>query len=113
MLTVENLSGNSPLAVGARLRLTRLIKGWAPAYAAQLVGESRQNWSNWEGASGGRYIPVPALMRFCAVAGVSADWILRGDPSGLKGEMFTRVSAALAGDLPPEPPKRRRATNAA
>jgi transcriptional regulator with XRE-family HTH domain len=90
------LTGTSPKAAGARLRLIRELKGWTVTYLAErLMGTSRQNLSNWEAAQDGRFIPVPWLLQFCLVTGATPDWVLIGDPSGIKGPLYAEVVKAV------------------
>lgn len=84
-------------AVGARLR--RLIRalGIKQVDAAGDMQVTKNKLNNW---LRGRSYPLHyELYRFCRIRGVSADYVLLGDPSGLKGWV---LEALIKLELEPE-----------
>jgi transcriptional regulator with XRE-family HTH domain len=95
------LTGESPVAIGRRIKCTRVWKGWTGPYTAGLLGTSRQNLANWEAGRGGFFPPTKYVLKFCAVAGVTPNWILRGDLSDLKEPMLGLAIKAMAEEQMP------------
>jgi transcriptional regulator with XRE-family HTH domain len=68
-------------AAGERLRAAIKACGLRYIQAAEIMGVTKNHLGNWMRGDGP--IRVYELYRFCRVTGVTADWVLLGDPSGL------------------------------
>lgn len=69
-------------AVGARLRQLIDVMGVPYAEVAAKMGASRSQLGNWMRGDHG-FPRHYCLYRLCRIYGVTTDWILLGDPSGL------------------------------
>lgn len=83
---------------GARLRQAIDACQMKQVEAARIMGVTKNHLGNW--LRGDAPIRLYHLYRFCRISGVTADWVLLGDPSGLP----TRISQQLLSAEPaPEP----------
>lgn len=72
----------SAKAIGRRLRLIRLAKGYAGQRPlAERLGVSVSRYNNWE--IGLVPVPVDYAAKLCAITGVTMDFLYRGVISGL------------------------------
>ncbi|HWK44897.1 MAG TPA: helix-turn-helix transcriptional regulator [Stellaceae bacterium] len=80
--------------IAARLTATREALGFTQQEMATSVGVERTAWANWEAA---RNLPnMLALARLRERYGVTLDWIIVGDPSGLRHSLATKIPALLS-----------------
>jgi transcriptional regulator with XRE-family HTH domain len=84
-------------ATGQRIRLARKWAGLNQDEVATRMGLSRASVSNWELGQG---IKRENLVGFAQVAGVSAEWLLTGEPTlAPKGEKASDPATALEIDV--------------
>lgn len=84
-------------ATGQRIRLARKWAGLNQDEVATRMGLSRASVSNWELGQG---IKRENLVSFAQVAGVSAEWLLTGEPTlAPKGEKASDPATALEIDV--------------
>ena len=84
-------------ATGERIRLARKWAGLNQDEVATRMGLSRASVSNWELGQG---IKRENLVSFAQVAGVSAEWLLTGEPSlAPKGEKASDPASATEIDV--------------
>ena len=93
------------IAVGSRLR--RLIRALSlrQTEAAADMGITKNHLGNW--LRGDAYPRTYELYRFCRIRGVTADYVLLGDPSGLRGPVVAalmRQEQEPAEEEAPDPP---------
>ena len=83
---------------GRRLRAAIDALGIKYVEAAALMGISKNMLNNWMAGSA----PVRAyeLYRLCRATGVTADWVLLNDPSGLPQRIAQRLRTAEAAPQP-------------
>lgn len=75
--------------VAQRLRATRAALGLTQEQLAAEIGVTRTAYTNWEGGSA---LPdVLAMSRLAERFGATLDWIYRGDMSGLRLSLATRL----------------------
>ena len=84
-------------AVGSRLRRLIAALGIKQVEAAADMGVTKNHLGNW--LRGDAYPRHYELYRFCRIRGVTADYVLLGDPSGLKASV---LSALMQQELEPE-----------
>lgn len=92
--------GDHMRAVGARLR--RLIDALGIQYveAAADMGIPKNQIGNW---MRGEAYPRPYnLYLFCRKRGVSCDYVLLGDPAGLRGPVYQAVMRSAPEQAPQE-----------
>jgi transcriptional regulator with XRE-family HTH domain len=83
---------------GERIRLARKRAGLNQDEVATRMGLSRASVSNWELGQG---IKRGNLLSFAEVAGVSAEWLMTGEPHlAPKGEKASDQASASASALP-------------
>jgi transcriptional regulator with XRE-family HTH domain len=81
-------------ATGERIRFARKWAGLNQDEVATRIGLSRASVSNWELGQG---IKRENLVSFAQVAGVSAEWLMTGEPSlAPKGETASDQDSASA-----------------
>lgn len=72
---------------GSRLTLARRARGFrSRAPLARIVGVHTDTVGTWE--VGRNYPKPPELQKLCQVLGVTADWLLFGDPAGLSPQAY-------------------------
>lgn len=76
-------------AVGERLRAAIDACGLRYIQAAEIMGVTKNHLGNW--MRGDSPVRVYELYRLCRVTGVTADWVLLGDPSGLPQRLAARL----------------------
>lgn len=95
--TPRSMNGqpDKPEVIGPRLRAIRLAAGYERQEAfAAICDISPQAWNNYER---GRQTPrIDQLSKIRQATGVTADFILYGDPRGLTVEMADRIRRAEA-----------------
>jgi transcriptional regulator with XRE-family HTH domain len=75
--------------IGDRLRLTREAKGLSQATWCKLVDIETQAWNNYE--RGRKRISIDQALKVVKFAGVTLDWIYRGEQAGLALEMAMAI----------------------
>jgi transcriptional regulator with XRE-family HTH domain len=83
------IMANEIQEIGDRLRLTREAKGLNQATWCKLVGIEQQAWNNYE--RGRKRISIDQALKVVKFAGVTLDWIYRGEASGLPLEMAMAI----------------------
>jgi transcriptional regulator with XRE-family HTH domain len=76
-------------AVGSRLRRLIAALGLKQVEAAADMGVTKNHLGNW--LRGDAYPRHYELYRFCRIRGVTADYVLLGDPSGLKASVLAAL----------------------
>jgi transcriptional regulator with XRE-family HTH domain len=84
--------------VGRRLRQAIAAAGLKQVQAAEVMGVTKNHLGNW--LRGESPIRAYELYRLCRVTGITADWVLLGDPSGLPQRL---ARALFAPALSPTP----------
>ncbi len=74
--------GRTPQAVGARLRLTREVLGLKQSHFAERVGLAPNTYNQLE--AGRNFPSVETLWKISDTFELDMNWILGGDPGGLK-----------------------------
>jgi len=89
------------IGFGDRLRWTRQALRSTQTRLAADLGVSAPRYNQWEK---GKYVPdLMTLYRYKLVHGVSIDWILAGDPSGLPARILQQlIGIAIGPTAPPE-----------
>jgi transcriptional regulator with XRE-family HTH domain len=84
-------------AMGGRIRLARKWAGFNQDEVAVRMGLSRASVSNWELGLG---IKRDNLVSFAQIAGVSAEWLMTGEPDlAPKGERVSDKADASASEI--------------
>lgn len=91
---------------GARLVAAREALGYKQAEFARLLKVSASKLANWEGSEQGP--PARALAFLKRAYGISADWILCGDPEGLERKVLRQLVALGANNKAPMPARELR-----
>lgn len=78
----------------ARLIQTQTALGLTNAALAKKSGVSAHAWSQYR--TGDRSIPPQALAMLKEEYGITADWILVGDPSGLPQRIYGKIRISAA-----------------
>ena len=96
------MSRDKIIAMGDRLRHTRIALNMTQAELGKILGIQPNSLSSWE--SGIRMINPLALAKLWETSRVTADWIYLGDPSGLPYNlaqvMLGELSSRLEGSNP-------------
>ncbi len=87
-------------AVGLRLRQAIDALDLSYAQAATMMGVTRNHLGNW--MRGTAYPQHYALYRFCRATGVTVDYVLLGDPSGLPKRIADVLLTAAAEQAQPK-----------
>jgi transcriptional regulator with XRE-family HTH domain len=74
---------------GLRLRAAIEAAGLKQVEAAEIMGLSKSNLGNW--LRGEAPIKGYELYRLCRVTGITADYVLLDDPSGLPARIAERL----------------------
>ena len=77
------------VAVGRRLRVTRLALGATAVEMCREIDAGPKAYSQWE--NGNRLFDVLAAVRLKERYGVTLDWIYGGDPAGLPARLAKQV----------------------
>lgn len=78
--------------IADRLRLTRLASGLSQAAWCRLVGIAPSAWHNYETLGPNwRRISLDQALKVCGGAGVTLDWIYRGQAAGLPMNLATKI----------------------
>jgi transcriptional regulator with XRE-family HTH domain len=86
-------------AFGARLRAVIDALEQSQANVARSIGVTKENLGNW--LRGDSYPSMHPVYKFCRIYGVTADWLVLGDPSGLRSDVRDRLlSLAQAPERP-------------
>jgi transcriptional regulator with XRE-family HTH domain len=81
--------------VSERLVLTRHALGYTQEEMAQMSGlGTRSAWANYE--KGYRLIPLLTVYRLCVATGLTADWVIRGQITGLPPEPADKIQKEIA-----------------
>lgn len=84
--------GPLKINVGRRLRQLREALALDQKAFGQSVGLSQPRYSMYE--TGERLLSVPIALDICEEFTVSMDWLYRGDPSALPGDLRERIRQA-------------------
>jgi transcriptional regulator with XRE-family HTH domain len=79
-------------AIAARLKhaRARLNGGYTSTAMAREMGFTPQRWHNYE--NGQRPFELPTLIRFCEDYGLSLDYMLKGNRTGMTPEVLTMLA---------------------
>ena len=80
------------LQAGLRLRQAIAACQMKQVEAAEVMGVTKNHLGNW--LRGEAPIRMYELYRFCRMTGVTADWVILGDPSGLPRRIAERLIEA-------------------
>jgi transcriptional regulator with XRE-family HTH domain len=76
-------------AMGARMRRVIKVLGESQVEVAKTIKVSKENLGNW--LRGDSYPSMHPLYKFCRIFGVTPDWLILGDPSGLRSDIRDRL----------------------
>lgn len=77
------------MAVGKRLKATRLALGLSQAQICRSIDVTPQRWNNWE--RGKRPLDLTAAVALCVRHDLTLDWLYRGVSAGLPYELGLKV----------------------
>ncbi len=76
-----------------RLVAIRTVKGFSATRLAVLVGATPQRWYTYE--NGRSTPPTDVLVKIKRLTGVTIDYILAGDVTGMPSELIIQLDEAL------------------
>lgn len=92
------MNEQSKKRIGKRLLLTRQALGLAQGVFASRAGISHSSYSQYE--SGLKRPSYESAVALCEAYDLTLDWIIRGDPSGLRYELADAIKALRAARTP-------------
>ena len=88
MIDPEDI-GDIKIDVSRRLRRTRCAIGLQQFEFANEIGVGRSTYNLIE--TGTRQITIQVVLAIASRFGITTDWILLGDPSGLRMDMHNKI----------------------
>jgi transcriptional regulator with XRE-family HTH domain len=82
-------TGELTVAVGRRLRRTRLLLGLDQQQFGTGARLSQPQYNQFE--NGKRLLTLHAALKLCDEYNLTLDWLYRGDPSGLPYRLATEI----------------------
>ncbi len=100
---MENEPDTSKRAIGERMMIVRMTRGWSGVLLAEAMGISPQRLNNYE--TGKTFPPPDILAKFWRVTGATSDYVLFNRRDGMPYDLVRKVQE-VEGNLAKERPAR-------